>query len=179
MKNDFKVKARIRGDFNAPWMDVIYRRMKGFYYKIVKGKKSDKKIQYRTLRKTVTINFHKWKSRKKSLNKSLKERKITLWTEFWWAKFWRKGKTLRKLAMELKDVTNLPNYQISNKDRSNQIINALDQAEKHYTQYDELFINTDPMLAYGIDEFNLFKKKHKAKEIIRDIPRRFISYFKP
>lgn len=183
-----KIKTRLAGDFNAPWFFAIYQKVsKGFYSILLPNGEIEHlipvphtKAKYCSLRKTVTKNFNKWKYRKKMLNKSLKEKKISLWQEYWWAKYWRKGKTLRVLALELAKMENLPEYEISNKERSKQIIDALDQSEKYHYKFDILFAHVDPMFAYRIETFKDFLKDYSKKEqkTYKDIPRRFIQYFK-
>ncbi len=180
---EYKIKTRLAGDFDAPWFDGIYRKVwwgwevfvKGKAFRIIQGKP-----KICSMRKTVTKNFNKWKYRRKTLNAALKKKEITIWQEYWWAKFWRKGKTLRVLIEELKDTEELPNYSSTNRDRYFQILDALNQTEKHYQQYDPLFINVDPKLGWQCDTFKDFIKENKKLEKYKvKMPRQYIAYYKP
>ncbi len=175
------IKTRKSGNFNALWFYAIYEKL-AWGYRIIFPDGSEKPgdVKMCSLRKTVTKNYRKWKHRKKMLNAALKEgkkQKIGLWADFWWAKFWRKGKTLRRLALELTDTEDLPTYEISNIERSRQVIDALNQFEKYYQQFDWLFTKVDPMLGWQIEHFKDCLLSQKEKEIKRDVPRRFIQYF--
>lgn len=178
-----KIVARKKGDFNAPWLELVYRKVKwGYQILFPDGTKSLPNVPcgYRTLRKTTTRNLHKWKYRKKVLNESLKTRELTLWTNFWWAKFWRKSTTLRKLAEQLKNTPDLGNYDISNEERSRRIVDALNQAEEYYRKFDFLFMEVDPMLGYQCDSFGDFLKKNKKvkkEKFYRPLPFNYVKYF--
>lgn len=180
----FSMKTRVAGDPDAPWFEAMYQRMWWGWKIIVDGKimrGHSNTTKMCSLRKTVSKNYKKWKYRRDCLNKAIKRKKLGLWAYFWWAKFWRKGKILRKLCLELKKYDDLPNYEPNNKERSRSIINAIDQSEKYYRKFDILFADVDPMLGYKIDDFTTFLKiykKEKKKEIVRDVPYRFIQYFR-
>jgi len=172
------MKIRKRGDFDAVWFSATFKRIKNGMYFFFTG---EEKVDFPTItiRKTVYKNFHKWKYRRTILKNLLKKKKISLMTEYWWAKYWRKGKTLRTLLEELKNEPELVHgYSMTNKERYDQVLNALDQADEYYSKFDLLFTNVDPMLGFRCDSFKDFVKEKKEKITYRPIPNKYISYFK-
>lgn len=179
------VKTRLKGDFNAPWISATWEILKGgcqvFFNETIVGG-VQKKTPVRTLRKATSRNWNRWKFRRRILNETLKKKKLGIFADFWWAKFWRKGDSLRKQATQLRNEPDMTNYKMSNKERSAQILQALNQAEGYYIKFQALFNDVDPMLGYQIEKFvdfvKIYKKKFKKEpENIRYIPKRYIAYF--
>ena len=168
----------------TPWIEAVWMKVKDGWSVIFAGTeivRPQERSEYRTLRKVVYRNWHRWKFRRKLLNLALRKRKLGIYADFWWAKFWRRGGALRNLATELRDEPDLPSYVMSNRERADQILTALNQAEGYYLKFQELFNDVDPMLGYGVDVIDfikVYKKRFKKEpEHIRYVPPRYIAYF--
>lgn len=114
------------------------------------------------------------------LNIVLKKKELTLFTDFWWAKYWRRGEALRAICKDLVLEPDLPHYEMTNKERAAQILNALDQADPYYNQFSTLFMHVSIKdLGYGIDLFTDFVKEMRKEEIAlkRRFPKEYNMYF--
>jgi hypothetical protein len=183
MDQGAEILTRVKGQPDAPWLRAIYQKVIAGYRIVFPDgtiQEAGQPHSVRTLRATTTRNYRKWKTRRNVLNKALKEKKITLWTQYWWAKYWRKSESLHRLASELAEVPDLPDYNISNRERSRVIIEAIAQSTTYYRKFDLLFTDVDTAtFAYQEDEFVVFAKDHRDQQLKRDIPYRFVAYFKP
>ena len=179
-------KLRIKLKNSREWFTASYHNIGGVF-KVFVGRKLFRGISgppdLKTTRKTAYTNFCKWKTRRKILNSKLKEGKnknnLNMFTDFLWAKYWRKSEALKIICADLLKEPDLPAYTISNKDRVAQILNAVEQADEHYKQFSQLFIHVPKDFGYGIQFFDDFKKELRAEELAlnRRMPREYHSYF--
>lgn len=175
---------RVKLKNSHDYFKVIFERETRWGYRLLfpDGKlfRDGSTPEIKTTRKVAYTNFHKWKRRRKMLNICLKKKELTLFTDFWWAKYWRRGEALRAICKDLVLEPDLPHYEMTNKDRAAQILNALDQADRYYNQFSTLFMHVSIKdLGYGIDLFTDFVKDMRKQEIAlkRRFPKEYNMYF--
>lgn len=160
---------------------VPHSEFKEVEYTLVKKSFRPVEGDYKTLRRTVTTNFSKMKFRRDKLNKVIKEGHINIYSNFIWAKFWRKIILLKDFCEQLKKEPDLPGYNISNLNRATQVLNSVDDSVEYYKKFRPLFLHVSWDYGYGISSFIEFKKTLKKEEEfkIKKIPRNYISYYRP
>lgn len=169
-----KVKAKLAKVPHIPFEDFEYVEGKGGY-----KHKPQAHAKTKTLRKTVYTNFHKLKDRRRLLNENLKKGKRTTFSDFMWAKMWRKIELLKRITPDLVDEPNLQGYDSTNKVRAAQVLDSVKQTEEHYRNFANLFQDVPENFGYGYDLFTDFIKtiKKRDEKPPMKLPKRYMSHF--
>ncbi len=176
MKKIFKSKIREWNIYNAPFVVAKYKQVKGIWSWFIGTKKVE--FKKKTIRRVIRKNLSIWEFRRELLKKLLKKKRVDLRTKFWWAKYWRRGKALRKLIEELKGMDNLPNYTITNKERYERIKEALDKSEEHFRNFNFFFMDVPDDFGYQKENFTEFMKDREEDVTYTPITNKYMQYFK-